>query len=81
MSFRCWHCDVKWWPFEAPGGVCPGCGGGTQRVPDGGDSERLVVRDRAARDSAQQLDDLEALAELPTVEPEHERNQSGGDHG
>jgi uncharacterized Zn finger protein (UPF0148 family) len=69
MSHHCPKCDVNWWPFQAPGGVCPRCGEGTRRVQEDGDSARLRVRDRAARDAEQQIAELEALGDLPTVEP------------
>lgn len=29
MSCYCSECVVNWWPFQAKGGCCPRCGGGT----------------------------------------------------
>lgn len=59
MTYYCSECVVNWWPYQAKGGCCPTCGGGTVRrnEPASEEADRLhrrprteaEIRDRYAR--------------------------------
>ncbi|MFP5364080.1 MAG: hypothetical protein ACLGI5_15285 [Thermoleophilia bacterium] len=53
MSHYCSECVVNWWPFQAKGGCCPSCGGGTVRrqepASDEADELFAVARRAAER--------------------------------
>ncbi len=45
VSYFCSQCLVNWWPYQAKGGCCPRCGGGTsfRQEPASDDAEPLFV--------------------------------------
>jgi len=53
MSYYCSECVVNWWPYQAKGGCCPRCGGGTVRrqepASDDADAQFALARAAAAR--------------------------------
>ena len=53
MSYYCSECVVNWWPYQAKGGCCPRCGGGTMRrqepASDDADAQFAHARREAER--------------------------------
>lgn len=53
MSYYCSECVVNWWPYQAKGGCCPRCGGGTVRrqepASDDADAQFALARQEAER--------------------------------
>lgn len=53
MSYYCSECVVNWWPYQAKGGCCPRCGGGTVRrqepASDDADAQFALARAEAER--------------------------------
>lgn len=53
MSYFCSECVVNWWPYQAKGGCCPRCGGGTVRRPEpageDADAQFALARQEAER--------------------------------
>jgi hypothetical protein len=55
MTYFCAECVVNWWPYQATGGCCPSCGGGTVRrqepaSDDADDRHRAARAKRESRD-------------------------------
>jgi hypothetical protein len=50
MTYYCSECVVNWWPYQALGGSCPRCGGGTHRrqEPASHDADTLFRQAREA---------------------------------
>jgi hypothetical protein len=71
MTYYCSECVVNWWPYQATGGCCPRCGGGTSRrqEPASDDAEDLF---RAARAEAERRERYERF-EAYYAEREHLR--------
>ncbi len=53
MSYYCSECVVNWWPYQAKGGCCPRCGGGTVRrqepASDDADAQFALARAETER--------------------------------
>jgi hypothetical protein len=53
MSYFCSECLVNWWPYQAKGGCCPRCGGGTrlrqEPASDDAEPQFVIARIEAAR--------------------------------
>lgn len=53
MSYFCSECLVNWWPYQATGGCCPRCGGGTrfrqEPASDAAEPLFVIARIEAAR--------------------------------
>ena len=52
MTYHCSECVVNWWPYQAKGGCCPTCGGGTVRrnEPASEEADRMHRRARTERE-------------------------------
>lgn len=70
MSYYCSVCVVNWWPYQAKGGCCPVCGGGTVRRQEraSDDADRCFA---AARAEAERR---ERYAAFEAYYAEHERH-------
>ncbi len=82
MTLYCSECAVNWWPYQAKGGVCPQCGGGTvaRQEPASAGAEELfrlvsVVAEKRAVYArfeafyAEREIRLNGLDTLPVAEP------------
>lgn len=52
MSYHCSECLVSWWPYQAKGGCCPGCGGGTSFRQERADDDAQPLYQIACVESA-----------------------------
>jgi uncharacterized Zn finger protein (UPF0148 family) len=46
MTYHCSECLVNWWPYQARGGCCPTCGGGTTRRNEPASEEAVRMHKR-----------------------------------
>ena len=62
MSYYCSECVVSWWPYQARGGCCPRCGGGTSRrqEPASDDAAALFELARAEAERRERFAAFEA---------------------
>jgi len=52
MSLYCSECVVNWWPYQAQGGCCPWCGGGTVRRQERASDDADVLYQLACVEAA-----------------------------
>jgi hypothetical protein len=71
VTYYCSECVVNWWPYQAKGGCCPTCGGGTVRRNEPASEEADKLHRRARTESERQ--DRYARFEAYYAEREQQR--------
>jgi hypothetical protein len=62
VTYYCPECVVNWWPYQARGGCCPNCGGGTvfRQEPASEEADRLHNRPRTEAELRDRYERFEA---------------------